>query len=326
MVLERIDNQYDGPLIEIDLGDEQPVRATIHHPFWVVRGEDLTERPLPRLPQADLTEDRRDGRWVDSHEVRVGDVLLGRDGQPTVVLGVKEMPTGVTPVSNLTIEANRNYCVGLTPVLVHNDSVCAEAIEDFAQQIAMGRITAAQARAAIKKTGKHKATEIDDAIKKILKRSDELAPRVGRFKQGDHIFNKGLGKGFREAADELDDLFPELSNALRKNADELSAPGSPFTRTVDKAIDGVDDNARIFGESLSSFRRQLDDFIETAVGESLDAAKAKHGQSLLKRIDELIEAGFDADAAALLGKDAKSVTSAGQRALLLMRKRLHELF
>lgn len=148
----------------------------------------------------------------------------------------------------------------------------------------------------------------------------------GRFFQGDHIFNKGLRKGFNEAAEKLNDVFPELAAALRKNADELAAQGSPFSRTVQKAIDGVDANSQIFGRSLAAFRRQLDEFIDAVWKDGLDAAKAKHGDALLSSIRKLMDDAFDADAAALLGKDAAGVAGQGRQALLLMLKQLHDLF
>ena len=74
VVEERIDAEYDGPLVTLHVGIGE-VTSTAYHPFWVVRGEDLVEgRPKPG--HVETHEDRGNalrGRWVNSHDVRVGD-------------------------------------------------------------------------------------------------------------------------------------------------------------------------------------------------------------------------------------------------------------
>ena len=76
------ENIYDGPLFTIAT-ESGTIRATIYHPFWVLDGLDLGERATPR--ELDEREDQGlalPGRWVNSHELRCGDLLIGRDGRP----------------------------------------------------------------------------------------------------------------------------------------------------------------------------------------------------------------------------------------------------
>ena len=123
-VLERHDSNYYGPLVTITT-DGGPIRTTVYHPFWVVQGFDLEERDTPR----ELAEDEDqgltlDGRWVNSHEVRAGDVIIGRDGRELRVKRVEQEYVESFPVSNLTIEEHHTFAVGTDAVLVHNQSVC----------------------------------------------------------------------------------------------------------------------------------------------------------------------------------------------------------
>jgi hypothetical protein len=45
-VQRRTDAAYAGPMVTLDVGLGE-VTATAMHPFWVVRGEDLENRPKP---------------------------------------------------------------------------------------------------------------------------------------------------------------------------------------------------------------------------------------------------------------------------------------
>jgi hypothetical protein len=71
-------------------GDE--IEATFLHPFWVIHGEDLANRPfrdhLPRVPEGTTTS----GRWVDAGEIRVGDELLLRGERTMPVQAIRHQP------------------------------------------------------------------------------------------------------------------------------------------------------------------------------------------------------------------------------------------
>jgi hypothetical protein len=65
----RHDANYHEPLVTIDLGDGE-VTATVYHPFWVIQGDGLADRPTPRHVRPD--EDQGGslaGRWVNSHDL-----------------------------------------------------------------------------------------------------------------------------------------------------------------------------------------------------------------------------------------------------------------
>jgi len=115
---------YEGPLHTIHT-DSGTVRTTVYHPFWVVSGRDLTERSVPR--ELDEREDQGmslNGRWVNSHELRSGDVLVGQDGQQRVVLKIEQEYVNAFLVHNLTIDEDHTFAVGPDALLVHNTGGC----------------------------------------------------------------------------------------------------------------------------------------------------------------------------------------------------------
>lgn len=121
MVECRHDAEYDGLLVTLDLGKGE-VTATAYHPFWVVSGEYLEARPIPRHVAVD--EDLGGmlaGRWVNSHDVRTGDVVFLRGCGPVEVVRAYHRPAR-TPVCNLTVEELHSFAVGEVQALVHNTS------------------------------------------------------------------------------------------------------------------------------------------------------------------------------------------------------------
>ena len=140
------ENIYDGPLFSIHT-DNGLVRTTINHPFWVLNGFDLDERQTPR----ELAENEDQGlslpgRWVNSHELRCGDVLIGQDGQQQVVLRVEQEYVQAFLVHNLTISEDHTFAVGADGVLVHNTGGCPEIDQPYKRPT--GATTPAQ-RAAV---------------------------------------------------------------------------------------------------------------------------------------------------------------------------------
>ncbi len=122
-VVERHDNLYSGDVVEVKIGEE-PVIATAGHPFWVVQGDSLDQRPIPG-ELADATKvDGMAGRWVDSVDLQAGDQLLAADGHPVAVDAVTISHRDNLPVSNLTVEGDHCYHVGDAGVLVHNQAWC----------------------------------------------------------------------------------------------------------------------------------------------------------------------------------------------------------
>ena len=105
---------------------ESTIETTIHHPFWVIRGHELELRSTPReLSDTEDQSQKLEGRWVNSHELMAGDVLVGKDGAQRVVESISQRYEDELPVSNLTIGDHHNYAVGSDSILVHNESLCA---------------------------------------------------------------------------------------------------------------------------------------------------------------------------------------------------------
>ncbi len=117
----RHDSIYDGTMVTISVGDDD-VTATAYHPFWVVEGKGLASRP--RLRHVNVDDDRGEslpGRWVNSHDLQVGDVVFLRQGGPVVVCRIIKSYTP-TAVCNLTVKGLHTFAVGKMQTLVHNVS------------------------------------------------------------------------------------------------------------------------------------------------------------------------------------------------------------
>ena len=119
-------------------GDCRPTgneRCTVHHPFWVASGRELTDRPRP----ANLLENESEGlslegRWEDSHDVRAGDVLVSRDGSRRRVLASRQEYVEGFEVRNLTVQEFPSYAVGRDFILAHNEGSC-DKIRDVIESI-----------------------------------------------------------------------------------------------------------------------------------------------------------------------------------------------
>ena len=112
-VVERHDSQYLGALVHLTT-DAGEVTATAYHPFWVVEGFDLANRPRPgKLAEDEDETGTLPGRWVNSHDLLVGDVLVTAQGNRVVLREIRQtLATTPTPVVNLTIAHTPNFTVG----------------------------------------------------------------------------------------------------------------------------------------------------------------------------------------------------------------------
>lgn len=134
-VIERLDSIYDGPLVTVETASDS-IQATAYHPFWVFAGRDLKERPHCReLHPLENQGQRLEGRWVNSHDLRAGDVVYGRNGEHQSVQRVSQVYNPEVSVSNLTVEGIHNYSVGQSGILVHNTTWCSEEVADIASRI-----------------------------------------------------------------------------------------------------------------------------------------------------------------------------------------------
>ena len=130
IVTDRIDNLYSGPVITI-FAAESEIETTVYHPFWVVEGRDFEDRSVPRELSAGEDQGQTlQGRWVNSHELRVGDVIVGQSGQQHRIDSITQRYEESFPVTNLTIGEYHNFAVGTNSILVHNTSICDNTISD----------------------------------------------------------------------------------------------------------------------------------------------------------------------------------------------------
>lgn len=123
-VQARHDSSYSGTLVTIHL-QGHAITATSGHPFWVVTGRNLDARPRP-FHLATREDEGRGlcGRWLDSHHVRAGDILLGEDGRRHRVVRVTLREVAQTEVCNLTVKDGHTYAVSGCDILVHNAAWC----------------------------------------------------------------------------------------------------------------------------------------------------------------------------------------------------------
>jgi RHS repeat-associated protein len=118
VVGETFRRQHVGPMATLQLKGET-LRATGGHPFWVVRGEGLAERPSPVRISPYEAGGRQTGRWVLAKDLRVGDEVLLRDRE-VVALETVLLEDVEETVYNFHVTELQNYAVGECGVLVHN--------------------------------------------------------------------------------------------------------------------------------------------------------------------------------------------------------------
>jgi RHS repeat-associated protein len=117
-VIETSEHDYEGELIAITVGGEV-IEATSNHPFWVVAGEGLGERPRPEHVSTPAGPASPVGNWVAAGELRVGDTLLLKPDCRLPVTGLVRRMVA-QKVYNFEVEEVHTYAVGVGQVLVHN--------------------------------------------------------------------------------------------------------------------------------------------------------------------------------------------------------------
>jgi hypothetical protein len=121
-VLQTFRRRYEGISTFVTVLDDT-IESTFRHPYWVVRGEDLANRP--RLDHMPSVADRTTiaGRWVDAGDLKVGDELLLRDGRILPVQSVRHSRFD-GDMYNIEVDEFNCYAVGRNSVLVHNQAEC----------------------------------------------------------------------------------------------------------------------------------------------------------------------------------------------------------
>ncbi len=120
-VIRPMEREYDGDVITVRVSG-QAIESTANHPYWVVSGQNLSQRP----PAADVPETERaaiaqatSGRWVQAQHLQPGDLLLIRSGQTATVEEVSARRAKLK-VYNLEVADVHTYAVGDAGVAVHN--------------------------------------------------------------------------------------------------------------------------------------------------------------------------------------------------------------
>jgi hypothetical protein len=117
-VLETFRTQYEGDIVSINFGEDM-INSTGEHPFWVLQGEDLENRPLcDCLPVCDQ-KITPDGRWVYARDLRIDDIVRSHSLGTQKILAL-ELSQTKTLVYNFLVDDLHNYAVGENEVLVHN--------------------------------------------------------------------------------------------------------------------------------------------------------------------------------------------------------------
>ena len=78
-VIQTFRRHYDGQSVFVT-AEGDTIESTLLHPWWVVRGEGLAERPVRSHLREAPAGAAVPGRWVDAADLRVGDELLLRRG------------------------------------------------------------------------------------------------------------------------------------------------------------------------------------------------------------------------------------------------------
>jgi hypothetical protein len=122
--VDTFERVYEGDLVELTVGPDV-VEATSGHPFWVVEGEGLAERPrAEHIPEVPFNA-RTPGRWVDAGDLQTGDVLL-LQGSACATIDRKVRRHVCGTVCNFHVEELQCYAVGRSRILVHNNSAAEQ--------------------------------------------------------------------------------------------------------------------------------------------------------------------------------------------------------
>jgi hypothetical protein len=138
-VLETFRTQYDGDIVTINIGDDV-IHSTGGHPFWVIEGVDLENRPLcDCLPVCDQ-KITPNGRWVYARDLQIGDVVRSRSFG-TQKISALELSQPQTLVYNFLVDGLHNYAVGENEVLVHNTNAPLKSVNQASNSKPQFKVT-----------------------------------------------------------------------------------------------------------------------------------------------------------------------------------------
>lgn len=117
-VLETFVRDYDQEAVEVDVNGET-VTSTQLHPYWVISGESLKDRPIREHLVTPPPNAAMEGRWVDALDLKSGDQVLLREAGPATIQSVRLVAANY-PVYNFAVDDLKCYAVGSQRILVHN--------------------------------------------------------------------------------------------------------------------------------------------------------------------------------------------------------------
>jgi len=126
------------------------------------------------------------GRWVNSHDLLPGDVLLTRDGRRARLQVIHQRYEEQFRVVNLTIAEHHTFAVGAAAILVHNTSGCGRFPTSAPKEVVdKSWKLKIHGRAQATGTPRHRFRSYREAITEAKK------PNV-RSVHLDHGYNRGL--------------------------------------------------------------------------------------------------------------------------------------
>jgi RHS repeat-associated protein len=124
LVTKRSCIEYQGRIVQLQVAGEI-LESTEDHPFWVVSGRNLEDRPKPKHAAPREVPSQMPGRWVDATCIQECDVLQLMSGFRAVVVATQFRMTNET-VYNLNVQEHHCYAIGEQSVLVHNNVPCGQ--------------------------------------------------------------------------------------------------------------------------------------------------------------------------------------------------------
>jgi len=257
-VLQRHENLYSGPWVTFSANGEN-IALTANHPIWVVDGDGLSDRAAPE--HLDIREDEGKslvGRWINSQDLRVGDVLLSRTGGNLVIERVEVSDSVNAPVCNLTVRDYHTFLVGADELLAHNLSWC-ELLE--------------------KKWGREKPQELI-----------ELAEKYGydlKYIHGHHIVMKGANDIWSAGAREI---LEEYGIKVIYNQTQLAAASKDELFNLAFALNnhrGIHSNAY-----AKAVWERLKKVVDEGLADELSKSEIADGlKDALQKMREILEKG-----------------------------------
>ncbi len=173
-VVSRIDSMYSGPMVHIDLGPES-IAVTMNHPLWVVEGIGLRDRRTPAgfrdgQDQGGLLS----GRWVNSQDLMVGDLLFNQDGQLVPIERISQSLVSGFPVSNLEVADLHTYAVGSSRVLAHNEAICPTGEAFLRDLLVSGENSYEEIKAFVESFNFTNGDEVLDKLKALVPKGERV--------------------------------------------------------------------------------------------------------------------------------------------------------